>query len=155
YLLLSKGAPNYRDVDELLTRYAGESPRVTIERVDPDREPSRYKALLDQLKLGYSATEVAAVVKVGERSTKIAMHDLVTPRFDEDTPTMDVEAERAFTGAILDLTEGEPSRVCVTQGHGEWSADAGGARGLAAYREDLEPMNVEVRTIETVGTAKI
>jgi ABC-2 type transport system permease protein len=156
YLLLSKGERSYRDVDELLTRYADESPHVKIERVDPDRETSRFLALIDQLKLGYSAAQVAAVVKVGERSTKIQLHDLMTPRFGEDEgPTLDVEAERAFTGAILDLTQGEPSRVCVTQGHGEFSADAGGARGLAAYREDLEPMNVEVKTIDTVGAPKI
>ncbi|NLY94067.1 MAG: GldG family protein [Myxococcales bacterium] len=156
YLLLSKGERVYRDVDELLSRYADESDHIQIERVDPDREASRFLALVDQLKLGYSAAQVAAVVKSGDRSTRIQLHDLMTPRFgDEDGPTLDIEAERAFTGAILDLTQGEPSRVCVTSGHGEWSADAGGARGLAAYREDLEPMNVVVQTIETVGTAKV
>jgi ABC-2 type transport system permease protein len=156
YLLLPKGDRAYRDVDELLTRYADESPRVTIERVDPDRETARYIALVDQLKLGHSASQVAAVVKVGERSSRIQLYDLMTPRFGEDdAPSLDLEAERSFTGAILDLTQDQPARVCITRGHGEWSADAGGARGLAAFREDLEPMNIEVQTVDTVGIAKI
>lgn len=156
YLLLSKGDPSYRDLDELLERYRSLTQQIKIERIDPHREPARYRALADKLGLGANASRVAAILTAGERKTTIDLHDLIRPRFGpDDGGLIDIEAERAFTGALLDLTEGEPPRLCVTSGHGEWSADAGGGRGLASYREDLEHMNIELETIEFVGNARV
>lgn len=156
YLLLSKGDPSYRDLDELLERYRSVSDKIAVEHIDPHREPARYKALADKLGLGANASRVAAILTSGERKTTIDIYDLVRPRFGlDDGGLIDIEAERAFTGALLDLTEGEPPRLCVTSGHGEWSPDAGGGRGLASYREDLEHMNIELETIEFVGNPRV
>lgn len=156
YLLLSKGDPSYRDLDELLERYRSVTDKLRIERVDPHREPARYRALADKLGLGANASRVAAILTLGDRKTTIDLYDLIRPRFGaDDGGLIDIEAERSFTGAILDLTEGEPPRLCVTSGHGEWNADAVGGRGLASYREDLEHMNIQLETIEFVGNARV
>lgn len=166
YLFLSRGEANFNDVKELTDRYRAESDRISVQYVDPDRRPSEYRQLMSrfglraaQLETGEVIADVAGVVASGEDNWRISRDDLMSVDYDSvDTggaPQVDVKAERALTGAILQVTRGRPTKVCLTEGHGEWSVDGGGERSLWALQEELERTNVEVETVETLGAADI
>jgi ABC-2 type transport system permease protein len=165
YLFLSRGEANFNDVKELAERYRAKSDRITVHHVDPDRRPSEYRQLMSrfglraaQLETGEVIADVAAMVTAGDEHWRITRDDLMSVDFGSfDTgkgPQVDVKAERALTGAILQVTEGRSTKVCLTQGHGEWSVD-GGERSLWALQEELERNNVEVEDLETLGKTAI
>ena len=72
------------------------------------------------------------------------------PMSDENTVEINVEGERAITGALVELQTGRPTRVCVTQGHGEMPL-SGGARSLAGFVREVQRENLELTEIETRG----
>jgi ABC-2 type transport system permease protein len=165
YLFLSRGEANYNDVKELTERYRARSDRIKVHQVDPDRRPSEYRQLMSrfglraaQLETGEVIADLAGIVVAGDESWRITRDDLMSLDFDSfDTgrgPQVDVKAERALTGAILQVTQGRATRVCFTQGHGEWSTE-GGERSLWALQEELERTNVEMEALETLGTASV
>ena len=163
-LLLSDAEPNFEDVRELIERYRAESTRVQVEFVDPDKDPgaARRAAELYDIELGVASTgesfaDVAAVVVSGSQRWKITRDDLFEIDFDamdeSDGPKVDVKAERALTGAIVQVTEGEATRICLTSGRGEWSLS--GERSLYVLREELERENLEVEDLPAVGLREV
>ncbi|MCG8553829.1 MAG: Gldg family protein, partial [Proteobacteria bacterium] len=66
-------------------------------------------------------------------------------------PKLNVRSEQVFTGAILQVTSGRKTKVCLTSGHGEWSEDAGAGRSLSGVQKALRYDNVEFERIETLG----
>ena len=144
YVFLSEGEPGYADLEELLQRYRAASPRLTIEQVDLDRKRARAERLAARFGIEFLATpeglaraDVAAVVASGEASWKIGREDLIEQDFgapgEAATPVVNVQTESALTGAILQVVEGRTTRLCLTEGHGEWSRE--GERSLYALRE--------------------
>jgi hypothetical protein len=61
------------------------------------------------------------------------------------------ESERALTGALVELTTGHPTKVCVTQGHGE----PGLSEGLSGFAHAWDRENVRVETIATRNVSRI
>jgi ABC-type uncharacterized transport system involved in gliding motility auxiliary subunit len=168
YLFMSESERNFQDVQELLQRYQAESGRLSVHYVDPDRRPSEYQTLLQRfgvraakLESGDMVAEVAAVVSSGERHWRITRDDLMAVDYDSMNrgsskgPKVDVTAERALSGGILQVTQGRPTRVCVTQGHGEWSLQAKGKRSLDALQQELRRDNVELEAIDTLGSSRV
>ncbi|MBC7171269.1 MAG: GldG family protein [Polyangiaceae bacterium] len=159
YLFMSPAEPNYADVQELMQAYRSHSDRVRVRQIDPHRQSAEYRVLAQRFGIatltgqdGTAASDVAAIVVAGDRNWKITRDDLLTIGFDEGgARSVDVEAERALTGAIVEATTGRPTNVCATTGHGEWDLSAGGERGLSGVREVLERDNVEMRAVETLG----
>jgi len=160
YVFISPSEPNFDDVRELLRSYTAETTQVEVHVVDPHRDETRYRMLLEQYGVrtammgGQQITDIAAVVAAGEDSWRITRDDILTVDFDptsDQTPHVDVSAERAFTGAIIEATTGEPTEICVTEGHGEWTLEPSESRSLAPLREELRRDNVEMRTIRTLG----
>ncbi len=163
-LLLSDAEPNFEDVRELVDRYRSKSTRVAVEFVDPDKDPggARRAAELYDIELGVASTgesiaDVAAVVVSGAERWKITRDDLFEVDFDQfdetEGPKVDVKAERALTGAIVQVTEGEATRICLTSGRGEWSFS--GERSLYVLREELERENLEVEDLPAVGMRSV
>lgn len=166
YLLLSRREPNFQDVRELLQRYRGVTDRVKVHYVDPDAQPAQFTALLRkfgvraaQLESGETTADVAAVVAKGDESWRIKRTDLISldydPTGDPSEAKVDVKTEQAITGAILQVTEGRATKVCLTEGHGERSVDGSGARGLWALEEEFKRSNLELDTIATRGKSAI
>ena len=161
YLFLSQGEGNYAEVRELLERYQAVSDRVRVEHVDPDRNPSEFRMHAQRFGINTAMTEggqtladVAAVVARGDTRWTITRDDLRSFDFDsleEGEPRIDVRAEQAFTGAIVQVTSGRPTKVCVTTGHGEWDVSGGSERSLFALKDELARDNVELEPIETIG----
>lgn len=161
YVFLSQGEPNYPEVKELLDRYGAVTDRVKPHFVDPDRDPSEFRMLGQRfgintamLEGGQTLADVAAVVVRGDRKWTVTRDDLRSFDFgslEDGEPTVDVKAEQAFTGAIVQVTSGRATKVCTSTGHGEWSLDAGSERSLYGFQEELRRDNVEMAEVETLG----
>lgn len=162
YLFLSQGEPNYPEVSELLERYRAASEHVRVHLVDPDRNPSEFRMLAQRFGVSTAMTEagealadVAAVVARGDdRTWTITRDDLVGldfGSFDEGEPRVDVKAEQALTGAIVQVTSGRATKVCASTGHGEWDLSGTSERSLFALSDELRRDNVEMEVVETVG----
>ncbi len=163
-LLLSDAEPIFADVEELLLRYRSKTPRLRVRFVDPDKQPAEARRVAEQydIAIGMASTgeafaDVAAVVSAGERHWKITRDDLLSVDFDAldetEGPKVDVKSERAITGAIVQVTTGEPTRVCLTSGRGEWSLT--GERSILVLREEFERENLEVEDLPAVGLREV
>jgi len=166
YVFLSQGEPNFPEIEELLERYRAVTDRVSLHFVDPDRDPSEFRMLAQRfgisaamMESGQTLADVAAVVTRGDAKWTITRDDLRSFDFDsfedEDGPKVDVKAEQAFTGAIVQVTTGEATRVCVSTGHGEWSLEAGDERSLYALEQELRKDNIEMESVELVGDRSV
>jgi hypothetical protein len=167
YLVLSMREPSYQDLRELLLRYRAESERVTVHFVDPDRNPADYRVLAERFQLGAVdlgdgalGSDVAVVLASGDRHWKIDRADLVQVDFDstgegEEGVVLDVRSEQAVTGGLLEVTAGRRSKVCVTQGHGEWTLGRGVERDLAGLQDQMRRDNLDIDTFETRGAARV
>ncbi|AKF06419.1 GldG family protein [Sandaracinus amylolyticus] len=165
WLVLSSAEPNYQDLRELLQRYRAESQRITLHFVDPDREPGEYRVLAERLRLGHAdlgggvlGSDVAVVLESGDRQWKIGRDDLVSVDFDAleaGEARVDVRSEQALTGGLLEVTAGRPTKVCVTQGHGEWTLGRGAERDLGALQDQMRRDNLDIQPFETRGAQRV
>lgn len=155
YLFLGASEPQHDEVRELLDRYRAESSQIHLHEVDPDRQQAEYRVLADRFDLSQGeASDVAVLVKRGDQTWKVTRDDMravdMSTLGDESGPTLDVKSEQAITGAILSVTEGRPTKLCLTAGHGEWAIGGAGDRDLSVVRDSLRRDNVEVETVATL-----
>lgn len=153
YLFVPEGQSQLDDFEELVANYQAASPRVTVRRINPDRQAGEFRLLVQRFQLnegnvnGTTTADVAAVVVSGTRHWKVDFEDLRTPDMssfeDEDGPKYDVRAEESFTGAIVEVTSGQPTEVCVLSGHGELSVTPG-PRSISSLQQRLDRMNVDL-----------
>ncbi|MCA9575312.1 MAG: GldG family protein [Sandaracinaceae bacterium] len=156
YLFVPEGQHDLEDFEELVANYQAASPRITVRRISPDRQAGEFRLLAQRFQLnqgsvnGSTIADVAAVVVAGQRHWKVDYEDLRAPDMssfdDEDGPKIDVRAEESFTGAIVEVTSGTPTRVCVLSGHGELGV-ANGPRSISGLRDRLDRMNVDVEQL--------
>jgi hypothetical protein len=162
YLFLSQGEPAFETTDELVKRYKALSPHLHTHYVDPDRQSGEFKVLAQRFGVmegvtgsGEVRADVAAVVVQGEKNWHINREDLAGfdmgggPAGQEEQ--LNVKAEQALTGAIVQVTSGRATKVCVTQGHGEWTLDESGERSLGSLKNGLRHDNLEWEAFETLG----
>ncbi|MEM9193841.1 MAG: GldG family protein, partial [Myxococcota bacterium] len=166
YVFLSVSEPNYAEVEELLERYRAASSRIDVTFVDPDRDPSQYQVLAERFGVrtgmtqsGESQADIAAVAVSQDARWTITRDDLLSldyGSFDDGAgPKVDVKAEQALTGAIVQLTTGEPTRVCVSSGHGEWPLSSAAEGSLYTLKDELGRDNIEMETVELLVSAEV
>ncbi|HEY8428188.1 MAG TPA: GldG family protein [Sandaracinaceae bacterium] len=163
FILLSESEPGFEELRNLLERYRAENERIQVRYVDPYRDPGAYREVAQRFRLGSLVTEhgaeladVAAVVSSGERHWEITRDDLLERELDpvdddEAELTVNVESERALTGALVELTTGRATKVCVTRGHGELDPN----EALAGFKREMERENLELETFETRGATSV
>jgi ABC-type uncharacterized transport system involved in gliding motility auxiliary subunit len=165
YVFVSRGERSFRDIDELIARYQAESPRLRVRHVDPERDPAQFRVLaqrhgvggLQDLQTGELSADVDLLVVAGDKHWKITRDDLVEfdlDSLDEDDPSTaktKVKSEQALTGAIVQVTSGRDTTICVTKGHGEWSLEGGGETSLAGLRDELRRDNIALEEFVTRG----
>ena len=158
YVFLGRDEQDFADVETLLEEYIAVTDRITAEWVDPDRDRARYQVLADKFGIDswlageVTLSQVPVVVTSGDRKWKVERHQLIVEDFDSfddaDGHKLDLQSERALTGAILEVTTGKPTRVCLAAGHGEWELGAYGDRSFDAVARELEWEKIEVEPFE-------
>jgi hypothetical protein len=158
YVFLGRDEQDFADVETLLEEYKAVTDRITVEWVDPDRDRARYQVLADKFGIDswlageVTLSQVPVVVTSGDRKWKVERHQLIVEDFesfeDADGHKLDLQSERALTGAILEVTTGEPTRVCVAKGHGEWEVGVYGERSFDAVARELEWEKIDVEPLE-------
>jgi ABC-type uncharacterized transport system involved in gliding motility auxiliary subunit len=158
YVFLGRDEQDFADVETLLEEYKDVTDKITVEWVDPDRHRARYQVLADKFGIDswlageVTLSQVPVVVTSGDRKWKVERHQLIVEDFesfdDADGHKLDLQSERALTGAILEVTTGEPTQVCVAKGHGEWEVGAYGDRSFDAVARELEWEKIDVESVE-------
>jgi len=158
YVFLGRDEQDFADVETLLEEYVAVTDRITVEWVDPDRDRTRYQALADKFGIDswlagdVTLSQVPVVVTSGDRKWKVERHQLIVEDFDSfddaDGHKLDLQSERALTGAILEVTTGTPTKVCLASGHGEWETGAYGDRSFDAVAREFEWEKIEVASVE-------
>lgn len=153
YVLLSEGDPLALAVRHLLEAYRGETSRLVVDFVDPDRRAADFIAVQQRFRIvagrsddGKIVTDAAIVVARGDVPHFITTRDLVQSD-EEDELRRRPRIEQALTSAIRAVLSNERPRACFTVGHGEGSIPPGAGKsggGLGPFRESLIKNNFEV-----------
>ncbi len=155
------GADVLEEIRALVDAYRGLNPkRVTVESIDPRRDPLRARTLLKEFGLDplRDVTDVV-VVECGKRRKQVRLADLV--EFDPGAgyagppPVKALKVEPALTGAILAVTRDRQPMVRFAAGHGERDARAGNEAGFARLVEALERQDVQVSTWDALGAHEV
>ncbi len=158
YVFLARGEQDFADVETLLEEYKAVTPRIQTQWIDPDRDRARYQVLADKFGIDswlageMTLSQVPVVVTSGDRKWKVERHQLIVEDFDSfedaDGHKLDLQSERALTGAIVEVTSGQPTKICLAQGHGEWELGAVGDRSFDAVARELEWEKIDIEAFD-------
>jgi ABC-2 type transport system permease protein len=172
YVFMSSGEPTFGELRELVERYRAKTDKLTVHYVDPDREPSRFKLLAEKYGVragaqenGQTEAELAALVVSRDKHWSITRDDLVDVDFESleggaggkggEGAKVNVKTEQALSGALVQVTSGRATKVCISDGHGEWSLTDSAERPLAAVLEELKRENIQLETLATRGKSEL
>ncbi|HBA84619.1 MAG TPA: hypothetical protein DCZ95_11035 [Verrucomicrobia bacterium] len=149
-LLIQPGQDNYADIDNLLKEYAAASPRILLERVDPDRDIARTEELARK----YKIDQVNVVVFDADGRSKYVQVDEVSDidyaplRYGQSPVKTAFRGEQVFSSAIQDITQGRRPVVYFLQGHGERDVENfDRVDGYSRLAQEIRGDNVEIRKL--------
>jgi ABC-type uncharacterized transport system involved in gliding motility auxiliary subunit len=164
YVFMASGEPTFQDLQELLARYRAASDQIVTHFIDPDREPTKFRMLAEKFGVrvglqenGQSEAELALLVVSGDKRWSITRDDLVEVDLDSlqagapEGAKVNVKTEQAISGAIVQVTSGRATTVCIAEGHGEWTLEGGGERNLVALKQELHRENIVLEVLATRG----
>ena len=147
----------YDQVHELLERYKAASDKITVEFIDPDKEPLKTQQLAEQFGVQVADT---VVFVFGDRtkyvtSDQISEMDYSGMQYGQGPTMRAFKGEEQFTSAILSLVAPEVPKVYFVTGHGEASTAtaAGGAgdRGLSVLTQALKRDNMDTADVSLLS----
>jgi ABC-type uncharacterized transport system involved in gliding motility auxiliary subunit len=148
----------YTPVKELLARYRTLSSKIEIEELDPERNPVRAQAILNEVA---GIREGTVVFRSGDKKKHVTEDQMAEMDFSGMQMGVPAEVkafkgEEAFTSAIASVTENVIPKVYFTTGHGESSLDSGErGRGYAGVKQMLESDNMTVGTWASLGKSDL
>src|SRR5256885_8777303 len=114
-VFFSANSPIGQDVQALLTEYQyAAKGKIDVENVDPDRNYSRAKALVDKYKIVSDESQVILDYDNRNKTVKaseMAEADQGNPMFGEPPKIPAFKGDQAITGAMIDLVEGKKNLV--------------------------------------------
>jgi ABC-type uncharacterized transport system involved in gliding motility auxiliary subunit len=146
------------EVKELLTRYQALSPRIEVEYLDPERNPARAEALIQE-SAGVKLNTV--VFRSGDKKKfvpedKLADFDFAGMGMGGAPSLKAFKGEEAFTSAIVSVTEKKQPKVVFSKGHGEADLDSSQRGvGFSEVKQMLERDNMVVETWDSLGKGGI
>ncbi len=114
--------------ENLLIEYQTYTKDLKIEIVDPDEHPDRARQ--------YGITEYQSVVFESGKNHRIVPPSQII-QFDSQGLPQQVEAEHAFTSALLEVTGVAQKKIYFITGHGEASLEGNYSSVLKGLRDDL------------------
>ncbi len=146
-VFMTPATPLFEQVQELLSQYESLSPMISVEMIDPDREPIKTQGLAE--KFGISAANTV-VFSAGDRtkyvtSEQMAEYDFSGMQYGQPATMKAFKGEEQFTAAILSLVAPDIPKIYFVGGHGESSLHGDeSAPGLLQLQEALKRENMEV-----------
>jgi ABC-type uncharacterized transport system involved in gliding motility auxiliary subunit len=149
-VFMTEASSMYRQVSELLSRYEAASGKITVEFIDPDREPLRTQQLAEKFKIALADT---VVFTYGDRtkyvtSDQLAEIDYSGAQYGQGPKLKAFKGEEQFTSAILSLVAQYVPKLYLVTGHGEATTEprSQGQQSIAVLEELLKRENMEVES---------
>lgn len=142
--------PLFDQVKELLNRYQAACPKLSVEFIDPDRDPLRTRQLAQEFGVSMANTVVFAQAdrKKYVSSDQIAEYDYTGMQFGQAPKIKAFKGEEQFTAAILQVTNPKVPKAYFTSGHGEHDLDGWDEGGLSQLKELLKRDNWEAAKLQ-------
>jgi ABC-type uncharacterized transport system involved in gliding motility auxiliary subunit len=126
------GTPGQREESrKLLEGYREANPELSIEYVDPNKEPTRVR------QSGIRRLPTLALAS-GERTEKV-----------------DDLSEEKITNALIKLGKEKPQTICATTGHGELSLGSNDPEGAGVLKKLLEDQSYEVSEVNLAQETQV
>ena len=146
-VFMTPASSMFDQVTELLERYKAASDKITVEYIDPDKEPLKTTQLAEQFGVQVADT---VVFVLGERtkyvtSDQMAEMDYSGMQYGQGPTMRAFKGEEQFTSAILSLVNPDVPKVYFVTGHGEAGLESGAGsadRGLSVIGETLKRENM-------------
>lgn len=146
----------YDQVRELLERYKAASDKISVEYIDPDREPLKTTQLAE--KFGVQVADTVVFV-LGDRtkyvtSDQMAEMDYSGMQYGQGPTMRAFKGEEQFTSAILSLVAPDVPKVYFVTSHGEAALEGGGGSGdrsLAVLGDTLKRENMEAADVSLLS----
>ncbi|MBI4188466.1 MAG: GldG family protein [Chloroflexi bacterium] len=123
----------------LLTEYKNSADKLSVEYIDPDENPDRARQ--------YNITQYQTVVFETEKGRRLVpLGQFIT--YDAQGAPTGIEAEHAFTSAILEVTGTIQKKIYFLTGHGEGDISSTAASGYSQARESLLDNLYKVDTLD-------
>jgi ABC-type uncharacterized transport system involved in gliding motility auxiliary subunit len=147
-VFMTPSTPLFSEVKELLQRYQAKSPKLSVEFIDPDRDPLRTRQLAQDF--GVSAANTV-VFSSGDRkkyvtSDQLADYDYSGMQYGQQPKMKGFKGEEQFTAAILAVVNPKQPKIYFSTGHGERELDGGAQDGLSQFKEYLKRDNLDAQT---------
>ncbi|MBI1851513.1 MAG: GldG family protein [Planctomycetes bacterium] len=136
------------NVNDFLDEYKAASPRVSVEVIDPNRDPMKARQIEERLKL--SADDLYSVIfECGDRTKRVGVDEIVerepqNPYNPTPSGSSKFKGEEAFTSAILNVIEDKQTTLYFVGGHGEAKTDDYSSRGAGELGRFLPRQNIHV-----------
>ena len=156
-VFFSANNPVAQDVQSLLTEYQyAAKEKIDIEHIDPDRNFSRAKALVDKYKIVSDESQIILDYDNRNKAVKaseMAEMDQGNPMFGEPPKMIAFKGEQAITSAMIDLVEGKKNAVGYVLGHKEPPIAEGGPMSLV--KTVIENENIKFQELNLFEVPEI
>src|SRR5881409_1548707 len=156
-IFFSPNTPIAADVQNLLTeyQYAGNG-KIDIEHIDPERNLSRAKEVVDKYKM-VSDESLLVIDYAGRNKTvkasEMADIDQSGMAFGEGPRVTAFKGEQAITSAMMDLVEGKKNTLGYVTGHKEPAISA--ASPISILKTFIENENVKFQELNLFDVGAI
>ena len=152
-VFMTPQTPMFTETRELLTRYQAASAQVSVEYIDPEREPLRTRQLAQEFGVSAANTVVFAA---GDRkkyvtADQLAEYDYSGYQMGRAPKMRAFKGEEQFTSAIMGVVNPKSPKVCFTTGHGEHDPDGFGEDGLSQIKEALKRDNLSTEKVNLLS----
>lgn len=155
-VFLTEGSPLYAETQELLKRYQAASPLVSVETLNPERNPARAQAFLSEM----GDIRLSVVFRSGEKKKVVPVDalaelDFARARMGGEPVLKAFKGEQEFTAAILTVTQERSPKVVFTKGHGERPVAGRVRDGLERLVDLLKQDNCTVEEWDSLEDQKV
>jgi hypothetical protein len=152
-VLLGRGDTLAPSIEQLLQSYRDVSRQLTIDWVDPDKEPARYLSKQSELGLrvgrtegGQVTTDALVVLTHKERKYYVTPEDITG--LDPEHSDGGSSFEHSFAIGLKSLFRETKPVVCFTTGHRELALTDTSPIGITRFKERLERDALSTKTVD-------
>ena len=152
-VFMTSASPLFPETQELLRRYQAATTLLSVETLDPVRNPARAEALVKE----FGVSRPSVVFRAGDKKKfvtedQLAELDFSRARFGGEPGIKAFKGEQEFTSAILTVTAAKAPKVVFATGHGERPMAGRSRETVERVAEVLKQDNCTVEEWQSLGT---